>query len=51
MAKEKEVISRGISMGVVMAMIMSYSVNESVWYALLHGFLSWIYVIYKLTSQ
>lgn len=37
---------QGISMGVAIAMILSYAKWHSIWWALLHGILSWIYVIY-----
>jgi hypothetical protein len=42
----KEVISSGISMGAALAMILSWSKNASILWAVIHGFLSWIYVIY-----
>ncbi len=41
-----EVISSGITMGTALAMILSWSKNGSILWAVLHGFLSWIYVIY-----
>jgi hypothetical protein len=36
----------GWLMGMVLAMIISWSVNHSILWAVIHGFLSWIYVIY-----
>jgi hypothetical protein len=39
-------VSTGISMGTALAMILSYSVNHSIIWAVIHGFLSWVYVIY-----
>lgn len=36
----------GIGMGTALAMIISYAKWESIGYAILHGLLSWIYVIY-----
>jgi hypothetical protein len=39
-------VSTGISMGTALAMILSYSVNKSILWAIIHGFLSWLYVIY-----
>ena len=36
----------GISMGTALAMILSYSVNKSILWALIHGVLSWLYVLY-----
>lgn len=41
-----EVISSGITMGTALAMILSWSKNGSILWAVLHGFLSWIYVVY-----
>ena len=39
-------VSTGISMGTALAMILSYSVNESIIWAIIHGVLSWLYVLY-----
>ncbi len=41
-----EVISSGITMGTALAMILSWSKNGSILWAIIHGFLSWAYVIY-----
>ena len=41
-----EVIEVGYSMGSILAMILSYSTNESILWAILHCFFSWFYVIY-----
>jgi hypothetical protein len=35
-----------LSMGSALAMILSYSINNSIILAIIHGILSWIYVIY-----
>ena len=42
----KEEIYSGISMGSALAMILSYTKWHSILWAIFHGFLSWIYVIY-----
>jgi hypothetical protein len=42
----KEGISKGISFGTCIAAIISYTAYKSVLWAILHGFLGWIYVIY-----
>lgn len=34
--------------GLVLAMILSYTANQSILWAILHGYSSWLYVIYKL---
>ena len=33
-------------MGSALAMILSYSANQSIFWAILHGIFSWLYVIY-----
>jgi hypothetical protein len=33
--------------GLVLAMILSYATNHSILWAILHGYLSWVYVIYS----
>ena len=43
---KKEVITGGISMGSALAMILSYSINKSILWAIIHGIFSWFYVIY-----
>lgn len=34
--------------GLVLAMILSYDANQSILWTILHGFLSWGYVIYRV---
>lgn len=36
----------GISLGSAIAVAISWSMWKSIWWAILHGFLGWIYVIY-----
>lgn len=36
----------GIGFGSALAITISWSVNQSILWAIVHGFLSWIYVIY-----
>jgi len=36
----------GVSFGSALAMAISFHVNQSLGWAILHGLLSWIYVIY-----
>jgi hypothetical protein len=40
------VASSGISLGAAIAVTVSWSLNHSLLWAILHGFLSWVYVIY-----
>lgn len=42
----KEIIRNGISFGSVLALVMSWTMNKSIIWAIIHGLLGWIYVIY-----
>lgn len=44
----KEVIRNGISFGSVLAIVMSWTVNKSVLWAIFHGIIGWIYVLYYI---
>lgn len=46
MATKESASSVGISMGCALAMILSWSKNASILYAICHGILSWFYVLY-----
>lgn len=41
-----EVARSGVSLGSALAIAISWSVNKSILWAILHGLLSWIYVVY-----
>lgn len=41
-----ENITKGVSFGAVLAMVISYVKWQSVGWAVLHGLLNWVYVIY-----
>lgn len=38
----------GITLGTLLAVIISWTVNKSVLWAIIHGFFGWFYVIYYL---
>ena len=42
----KETVKSGISFGSALAMVISYTAWHSVGWAIVHGLLSWVYVIY-----
>ncbi|MDD1502417.1 hypothetical protein PVA17_06510 [Lysinibacillus sp. CNPSo 3705] len=44
--ENKTVIKSGISFGSVLAITISWSINHSIIWAIIHGCLSWFYVIY-----
>jgi hypothetical protein len=41
-----EVARTGISLGSALAIAISWSVNKSIIWAVIHGILSWVYVVY-----
>ncbi len=36
------------SLGAVLAIVLSWVTYHSIWYAILHGFCSWFYVLYYI---
>jgi hypothetical protein len=41
-----EVARAGITMGTALAIAISWSLHQSILWAIIHGFFSWLYVIY-----
>ena len=41
-----EVARAGIGMGSALAITISWSTHQSILWAIIHGFFSWLYVIY-----
>ncbi len=41
-----KVVNAGLTYGTVLGIVISWSVNKSIFWALLHGFFGWFYVIY-----
>ena len=46
MGYQKEVARSGITFGVALAIVISWSQNGSILWAIIHGIFSWFYVIY-----
>ena len=44
----KKTVKSGISFGTCLAMIISYTAWKSIFWAIIHGVLGWIYVIYYI---
>ncbi|MEX2115260.1 MAG: hypothetical protein WEB37_00115 [Bacteroidota bacterium] len=42
----QEVVRSGISFGTALALVISWTANGSILWAIVHGLLSWFYVIY-----
>lgn len=45
---EEEIVETGVGLGSLLAIIISWSLNHSVLWAIIHGIFSWFYVIYYL---
>lgn len=43
---KRQIVKSGLSFGSALAMILSYVEHKSILYAIIHGILSWIYVVY-----
>lgn len=44
--RRSEAAKAGISLGSAIAVAISWSLNKSIFWAILHGVFSWFYVIY-----
>lgn len=44
--RTKEVVKTGVGFGSALAISISWSVHKSLFWAIVHGILSWIYVVY-----
>lgn len=44
--EREPVANGGVKLGSVVAVTISWSVNKSIFWAIVHGLLSWLYVIY-----
>jgi len=43
---KNKVIYKSVSMGSIMACVISWSLNQSFWWMFFHGILGWFYIIY-----
>jgi len=46
-----EVVKSGVSFGTALAMVISWTQHESIIWAIIHGLLSWLYVIYYAVTR
>ena len=42
----RQVVTQGLSFGSALAIAISWSANQSIFWAIIHGLFSWLYVIY-----
>ena len=47
----RTVITNGVGLGTVLAGVTSWERNKSVLWAIIHGILSWLYVIYFVITR
>ena len=50
-SRTREAARAGIGMGSALAIAISWSINKSILWAIVHGFLSWLYVIYYAITR
>lgn len=46
-----DVVRSGIGFGTALAMVISWSGNQSILWAIIHGLFSWLYVIYFVLTR
>jgi hypothetical protein len=51
MSARSEVTRAGVGMGTALAITISWSVHKSILWAIVHGFLSWLYVAYYALTR
>ncbi|MGH7680298.1 MAG: hypothetical protein ACRENU_17645 [Gemmatimonadaceae bacterium] len=49
--KTREVVKQGVGFGSALAIAISWSVNKSLLWAIVHGVLSWVYVVYYAITR
>lgn len=51
MAARTEVVRSGVTFGSALAIAISWSINKSILWAIVHGLFSWLYVIYYALTR
>ena len=49
--ERREVTKAGVGLGSAIAVAISWSLHKSVLWAIIHGVLSWLYVIYYVLTR
>ena len=49
--KTREVVKQGVGFGSALAIAISWSVNKSLLWAIIHGVFSWVYVVYYAITR
>jgi hypothetical protein len=50
-SSHREVARYGLTFGSALAIVISWSVNQSILWAIFHGFLSWFYVLWYVVTR
>lgn len=48
---QREFVKTGLSFGSALAIVISYTAHQSILWAIIHGFFSWLYVIYFVLTR
>ncbi len=51
MFKTGHAVTHGITFGTALAIAISWSAHKSILWAIIHGFFSWLYVIYYALTR
>jgi hypothetical protein len=51
MADKRVVAGSSLGFGAMLAIVMSWTLNKSIIWAIIHGILGWIYVIYYMIAH
>ncbi|MDP6036944.1 MAG: hypothetical protein QGG64_00175 [Candidatus Latescibacteria bacterium] len=46
-----KIVEKGITFGSALAIVISFTTHHSILWAILHGILSWLYVIYYIFTR
>jgi hypothetical protein len=49
--QKREVVKSGVGLGSALAVAISWSLHKSILWAIVHGILSWLYVIYYAVTR
>ena len=51
MSQRQEAAKAGITLGTALAIAISWSLHKSILWAIVHGILSWLYVVYYAVTR
>lgn len=47
----KEIVRNGVGFGSALAIVISFTTHKSIIWAIIHGFFSWLYVLYYALTR